>query len=159
MFDALKRFFADLAPEAPGEPWELDDPRLAVAALMFHLIAVDGCITPREMAGMEGELGRRYGLDAPQVRTLVAAARASTRESTDLQSFTAGLARRLPMAERHEVLASLLRVALIDGSLHEFEDDLVWRIADLLGIAPHERVAIRKRLEADQDDADARAGR
>jgi uncharacterized tellurite resistance protein B-like protein len=50
------------------------------------------------------------------------------------------------------VVESLFRIAFSDGALHEFEDDLLWRIADLLGVPGHERVAIRKRLEAEAED-------
>jgi uncharacterized tellurite resistance protein B-like protein len=149
MFETLRRIFADPRDEAHAGGWAFDDPRLAVAVLMIHLIAVDGGATAGETEAMEAELGRRYALKPPEISTLIATARRLTAESTELRTFAARLARRLPIEERNEVIESLFRVALVDGSLHEFEDDLVWRIADLLGVAPQERVAIRKRLEAD----------
>ena len=33
-----------------------------------------------------------------------------------------------------------------DGAVSEFEDNLVWRAADLLGISAQERIALRERV-------------
>jgi uncharacterized tellurite resistance protein B-like protein len=37
-----------------------------------------------------------------------------------------------------------------DGRLNEFEDNLVWRAADLLNVSPRERIEIRRRVAGEQ---------
>jgi uncharacterized tellurite resistance protein B-like protein len=150
MFEILKRVFAEPATEKPA--WAFDDPRLAIAVLMLSLAAVDGRQTPAETGAIRSELARRFDLADTEIDALTGAARTCGRSSTELQTFAAGLARRLPLDERRDVVESLFRIAFSDGALHEFEDDLLWRIADLLGVPGHERVAIRKRLEAEAED-------
>jgi uncharacterized tellurite resistance protein B-like protein len=41
-----------------------------------------------------------------------------------------------------------------DGHLNEFEDNLVWRAADLLHVSSRERVEIRRRVAGEQADID-----
>jgi len=38
------------------------------------------------------------------------------------------------------------QVVFADGTVSEFEDNLVWRAADLLGISREERIALRQRV-------------
>ena len=37
-------------------------------------------------------------------------------------------------------------VAYADGAVSEYEDNLIWRIADLLGVSSTERIALRHRV-------------
>ncbi len=152
MFDLLKRYFTDRDERRTRATYQDDDPRLAVAVLMVHVVAADGAVTPPERKRLEEELTRRYGLDAAQALELEEAARRAERETATLQSFTAGLQRRLPPQERREIVSSLWRMVFADGQLHEFEDNVVWRIADMLGVPAHERVALRKEIEAEEEE-------
>lgn len=151
MFDLLRRYFIDRDDRRSRANFAEDDPRLAVAVLMVHVIAADGVVTPHERKRLEEELSRRYDLTPAQAAELEEAARQAERETAALQSYTAGLQRRLPQQERREIVSSLWRMVFADGQMHEFEDNVVWRIADLLGVAPHERVALRKEIEADEE--------
>lgn len=153
MFDALKRLFSDLKARAPEPTFALDDPRLAVAALMCHVIAVDGVVRPAERTAMIATLADRYGLTTAEAGQLAEAAREAELETAALKRFTAGLARSLPIDERRDIVAALWRLIFADGAVHEFEDNVVWRIADMLGVSAAERTAIRKRIEADLEES------
>ena len=37
-------------------------------------------------------------------------------------------------------------IAYADGRVGEFEDNLLWRAADLLGISAHDRIELRRRV-------------
>lgn len=154
---SLLSLLTDLLTRKTPKAFDLDDPRLAVAVLMFHVIAVDGAVKPEERARFIGELASRYDLDAADADALAEAARAVERETVDLGAFTSGLQRRLAPEELRGVVRSLWDMVLIDGELHEFEDNIVWRIGDLLGLEPAERIALRKEVEAEHAEAAARA--
>ncbi len=151
MLHVLKRLLTDLV-DRQTKTFADDDPRLAVAALMCHVIAADGIVRPAERERMMTELARRYGLGAEDTRVLAEVARRAELESATVQRFTAGLQRGLPLAERREIVASLWKLVLADGQALEFEDAVVGRIADLLGIEAHERTALRKQVEAECED-------
>lgn len=157
MLNALRRLFADLIARETETVFAEDDPRLAVAALMCHVIAADGVIRPSERERMVAELAQRYGLSDDDARDLAEAARRVELESATVQRFTAGLERGLPLSERREIVTALWKIVFVDGVVHEFEDAIVGRIADLLGLEPHERTGLRKAVEAESEEAAIRA--
>jgi len=151
MLDTLKRYFGDLVAREPEKVFDEDDPRLAVAALMFHVVAADGVVTAEERRRLNDELARHYGLTVAQATELGEIAREAELETATLQRFTAGLQRKLDPDQRRDIVASLWRIVLADGAVHEFEDNVLWRIADLLGVPAHERIAVRKAIEAEEE--------
>jgi len=42
----------------------------------------------------------------------------------------------------------LWEVVLADGIVDEFETNLVWRVAELIGVSTRDRVTLRKMVEA-----------
>jgi uncharacterized tellurite resistance protein B-like protein len=48
------------------------------------------------------------------------------------------------------------QIVFADGRMNEFEDNIVWRASDLLGISARERVELRRSVSAEskaRDDA------
>ena len=48
----------------------------------------------------------------------------------------------------------LWEIAFADGSVDEFEENTIWRIAELLGVSTRDRVLLRQRV-AEQTPRDA----
>ena len=46
------------------------------------------------------------------------------------------------------MIETMWAVAYADGVLSDYEDNLIWRVADLLGVSQAERVALRQRAAA-----------
>ena len=158
MFDRLRRQVLEFVGRTGATTFADDDPRLAVAALMVHAVAADGVVTTQERRRLEAELERGYGLTARQAVDLYEAARLAEAETSSLQSFTAGLQRSLSVEDRRKVVAALWRLVFADGDLHEFEDNVVGRIGDLLGVPAAERIGLRKTIEADEEAARLHSG-
>ena len=45
---------------------------------------------------------------------------------------------------RQRIIEMLWEMAMADGVVHEFESNLVWRAAELLGVSTRDRVRLRK---------------
>lgn len=145
MLDALRSFLAGLRDDATASA--ADDPALAVTALLVHVVGIDGVVEGAERTALERIVAARWGLDAAGARRLVTEAAAAEREAVDLYRFTSLLKRRLDEAGRLAVVEMLWEVVLADGDLHEFEDNVVWRVAELLGVGTRDRVLLRKKVE------------
>src|SRR5665647_866562 len=87
MFEALRDIFT--RPETRARNLE---PRLAVAALLVHLAAVDGTVKAEEREALRGALQDFYSLNEHEVDTLVAEATRRDDESVDFYRFTSSLA-------------------------------------------------------------------
>ena len=65
---------------------------------------------------------------------------AAENEAVDLYRFTSVLKRQMSEDERIRVIENLWEIVFADGASHEFEENLVWRVAELLGVSrarPH----------------------
>ncbi len=146
MFRALRDFITELAGDAPARTFAEDDHRLAVAALLVHLISVDGIVRPAEQAAISRTLASTYGLSPEETRRLVEEAREADDEAVDLYRFTSVLKRTLDEQGRLSVVEMMWQAVYADGTVTEFEENTVWRVAELLGVSTRERVALRQRV-------------
>ncbi|HMN84851.1 MAG TPA: TerB family tellurite resistance protein [Bauldia sp.] len=144
MIAAIRQFFADLAGKDEPRRFTDDDFRLAAAALLFHAIGIDGVVSADERRRLAALLQTRFGLSAEETEELMEAAEAADREAVDLYGFTSVLKRRLDEAERERVIAMMWEVAYADGAVHEFEDNLIWRAAELLAVPARARIRLKQ---------------
>jgi uncharacterized tellurite resistance protein B-like protein len=144
MIEAIRRFFADLTRGDREIALGEDELRLAVAALLFHVIAIDGVVTDAERAMLAEVLKRHFALEAGETTSLVAAAEDAEAEAVDLYGFTSALRARLGAADRERIVELMWRLVFADGRVHEFEDNVVWRVAELLGVSTQARIRLKQ---------------
>lgn len=141
MFDALSRMFSK--PDADGAP---PDPQLSVAALLVHLASVDGVITPDERKTIAEALEDHFGLDREAVKKLMGEAMRRDAEAVDFYQFTSALS-RLSERERIEIIRLMWQVVYADRENHELEDNMVWRVAELIGVSARQRTVLRSQMK------------
>lgn len=154
MFRTLSDFISDITGgHREAAAFDESDYRLAAAALLVHVMSIDGAVTDEEQAVLRAILASRFGLDAKESEALVELAIAKDAEAVDLYAFTSVLNRALDEEGRCRIVEMMFEVAYADGGLSEFEDNLVWRAAELLNVGSRERIRIRRevREETEQD--------
>lgn len=145
MLAALKNFISELAGEADApKPFEAADYQLAAAALLVNIASVDGEFDDKEKKRIEQLIEARFGLKGDEAHELIEAARESERDAVDLYRFTSVLKRRLDEDGRRQIIGMLWDMAHADGQVHEFEENVVWRVAELLGVSTRDRVELRR---------------
>lgn len=149
MLDLLKEFLGEVGSGSKAaDRFDDSDYRLAAAALLIHISMVDGEISPRERERLQIVLQREFDLDDDATAELIAAATAADREAVDLYSFTSLLNRSLDEDGRRRVVEMMWQIVFADGRMNEFEDNIVWRASDLLGISARDRVELRRSVSA-----------
>jgi uncharacterized tellurite resistance protein B-like protein len=143
MLDAIRTFLSEMSGEVEKEFGE-DDYRLAAAALLFHVIAVDGMVSLEERDKLTEVLMRRYQLEGKDVQQLIAAAETADNEAIDLYGFTRVLKQHLDLAGRERIVELMWMLVYADGTVHEFEDNVIWRVAELLGVSSHARIRLKQ---------------
>jgi uncharacterized tellurite resistance protein B-like protein len=144
MLAAIRQFFDRLTDESDTVEIGEEELRLAVAALLYHVIAVDGAVTPAETAALSEVLKSHFGLDPQTTRSLVAAAETADDEAVDLYRFTSLLKQRLDVGDRERIIEMMWRMVFADGGLHEFEENVVWRVAELLAVPSQVRIRLKQ---------------
>jgi uncharacterized tellurite resistance protein B-like protein len=153
VFDSLRKLISDLREggKHPGR-FEDDDYRLAAAALLVHAAAIDGSVPDAVRDKLHSLIKQRFNLDDAATNELVAAATEAEQKAIDLYRFTARLNRSLDETGRARMVEMMWQIAYTDGVVSEFEDNLIWRAADLLGVSQGERIALRERVSASRMD-------
>ena len=144
MLNRLKTMLAAPEPQLPKPRY---DANLAAAALMVRVIAADGVFEPRELERMRSILLANYDLSQREADDLIADARVADEEAIDLYGFTSVLKSEMDESERLGLVEDLWEMVYADGSLHEAEDNVVWRVAELLGITADKRIALKVRVK------------
>ncbi len=155
MLNALKSFVRELTFGSSGEKtFAEDDKRLAAAALLFHLIDVDGVIEDSESEKLRQILQKHYELTDKETTELIAAAKQRDEEAVDLYGFTSVLKRSTDEAERLAIVEMMWEIVYADGHVHEFEDNTIWRVAELLGVSTRDRMTLRHKVAQTAPDTD-----
>jgi uncharacterized tellurite resistance protein B-like protein len=157
MFDALRSFIAEVTgADAAARSFDEEDYRLAAVALLVHVANVDGQTDLAERRRLKTLIEERFGLDEKATSELIAAAEQSDRDAVDFYHFTSVLKRALDDTGRQKIVEMMWDIAFADGAIHEFEENTIWRVAELLGVSNRDRVLLRQRV-AGQTSADAKS--
>jgi uncharacterized tellurite resistance protein B-like protein len=155
MLQEIKRLLAELSGGGkPESHFDADDYRVAAAALLVHVATLEGDLTATARDKLRALLRTQFSLDDSLTDELIDTAVAADREAVDFFHFTHLLMRSLNEGGRLRVVEMLWEMVFVDGGVSEFEDNVMWRVADLLAISPHDRIALRQRVAGDRPSAE-----
>jgi uncharacterized tellurite resistance protein B-like protein len=152
MLDGLRQFIADVVSPHAQEDRAFDDTgyRLAATALLIHVISLDGEPSDIEKRKLHSLLESGFKLDPGTADQLIASATLVEGEAVDLYHFTSVIMRAVNEAGRLRIVEMMWELAFADGAVSEFEDNVVWRAADLLGVSSRDRIDLKHRVAASQ---------
>ena len=152
MLDGLRQFIADVVSPTAPEQRAFDDTgyRLAATALLVHVVSLDGEPSKAEKRKLHSLIESRFGLDPGTADQLIASATLAEGEAVDLYHFTSVIMRSVDEAGRLRIVEMMWELVYADGQVSEFEDNVVWRAADLLGVSSRDRLDLKHRIAAGQ---------
>jgi uncharacterized tellurite resistance protein B-like protein len=148
MLDKLRQFISDVVAPAGQEnrTFADGDYRLAATALLIHVISLDGEPSDAEKRKLHALLEYRFNLDPGTADKLIADATLVEGEAVDLYHFTSIIMREVNEEGRLRIVEMMWELVYADGYVSEFEDNIVWRAADLLGISSRDRINLKHRV-------------
>jgi uncharacterized tellurite resistance protein B-like protein len=157
MLDGLRQFIADVVSPTAHSDQAFDDTgyRLAATALLIHVISLDGEPTDVERRKLHSLIESRFGLDRGTADQLIASATLVEGEAVDLYHFTSVIMRSVDEAGRLRIVEMMWELAYADGPVTEFEDNVVWRAADLLAVSSRDRIELKHQVAGRQPERPA----
>jgi uncharacterized tellurite resistance protein B-like protein len=156
MLDKLRQFIAEVVSPASDTSRIFDDTdyRLAATALLIHVISLDGEPSDAEKRKLHSLLESRFQLDPGHASQLIADATLVEGEAVDLYHFTSVIMRSVDEPGRVRIVEMMWEMVFADGHVSEFEDNVVWRAADLLGVSARDRIDLKHRAARSQTESD-----
>jgi uncharacterized tellurite resistance protein B-like protein len=148
MMQRLLSFLKELPGGSPQPSYGPDDPRVAAAALMYHVINADGIRHDIEWERLKELFSQAYAATGDDLQGLLEEGERAHEEAIDLYAFTSVLNRHLDEAGRIEFIRLLWELCYADGELHELEDNTLWRVAELIGVERRDRIIARQQAAA-----------
>ncbi|MBR0755764.1 TerB family tellurite resistance protein [Bradyrhizobium jicamae] len=152
MLDGLRQFISDIvSSDSQGDrAFDDTDYRLAATALLVHVISLDGEPSPVEKRKLHSLIESRFKLDPGTADRLIASATRVEGEAVDLYHFTSVIMRSVNEEGRLRIVEMMWELVYADGQVSEFEDNVVWRAADLLAISSRDRLDLKHRVAEKQ---------
>ena len=151
MFGAVKTLLSNLAGD-PGPRTEANEHNrlLATAALLTRVATVHCELSEVRREALHAILRTKFSLDDHSTRRLLEEAIAINRNAIDLFRFTRQLNEILDDDGRSQLVQMMWEVAYADGPADEFDKNIIWRAADLLGVSSRQRVELRQKVFLDR---------
>jgi uncharacterized tellurite resistance protein B-like protein len=136
---SISRILSLLSGSTAEQPSrEQHDPlRLATAAILLDIAYADGSFTPAEDGNVVQFLSERFALSTDDARELMEAAEEIRKKTVDHFALTHYIRKNAALEERIDIVKTMWRLVYADGQLHEYENYLVRKLADLLGLEHH----------------------
>lgn len=139
----IAQFRSFFEPSVGSETSCDPEERLTVAALLILVAHADGRVLKVETDGLRSLLRSRFHLTDGQVERLIRHA-AEVEETLDpTTTLVDRILHDVSPEDRPRLLGLAYRIAAIDGVVHDFEDDLIWRTGRLLDLSDKDLAAIK----------------
>ena len=148
MLDGLRQFIADIVSPDAREDRAFDDTgyQLAATALLVHVVSLDGEPSAVEKRKLHSLIESRFKLDPGKADHLIAQATRAEGDAVDLYHFTSVIMRSVNEESRLRIIEMMWEMVYADGEVTEFEDNVLWRAADLLGVSSRDRIDLKRKV-------------
>lgn len=143
MFERIKSILQDRASSEVDAG--TDELQLAVAVLLVEAARMDSDFDADERHTVAQLLSHRFEIGEAAAETLLDAAERKAEDSVELYTFTRTVKDAFGHEDRVELMQMLWEVAYADGELHDYEANLMRRVAGLVHVSDRESGEARKR--------------
>ena len=148
MINQIKLFFEQHIALPPAKSNE-ENLQIACAALLIEMMHIDDQLQTEEQESIVGRLETLFSLSPEQTSTLMDLAEQERKAATDYFQFTHLINREFSSEQKINLIESLWRVAYADGDLSMYEEYLVRKISDLVGVSHTDFIILKNRVRAE----------
>lgn len=153
MINRIKAFLEGSSSDKKS-PAGIDETQLAAAALLVEVGRVDGNFDDAEWQAIKAMVTERFGLDTAEAEALIAAADEEVEGSVEIYRFARAVKDQFDMEERIKLIEMLWRVVYADGVVHDYEANLLRRMAGLIYVSDRDSGTARKKVLAEMSLAE-----
>ena len=118
--------------------------QIAISTILVRTAKIDDEFHILEEQKIIDLLVEYFSISKNDSAELMSAGLNEEKDATDLYSYTSVIKKELSLQERKKILKMMWQIIVTDQNFDPYENNLVWRVAELIGIATRERVEIKK---------------
>ena len=145
MINFLKKIFKRETPrkieETAFTPSQL---QLAISMILVRTAKIDDEFHILERNKIHELVLDYFKISNEEASELLLLAENEEKIAIDLYSYTNIIKKEIPLEERKNILKMMWQIIITDQNFDPYENNLVWRVAELIGINTRERVKIKK---------------
>ncbi|MGV6826290.1 MAG: tellurite resistance TerB family protein [bacterium] len=146
MIKTLSIFFGTFEQRSESDPAAR---KKAVAALLLEVAHADHQVTESEQTMLKQLLTRYWDADHAEAEALLKAAESEAIDQVSLHDHLQILKSHVSHQEREELVTQLWQIACADGDIHHWEEHLVRRLAELLGVGHQKFIEGKHQAQAE----------
>ncbi|WP_169546318.1 tellurite resistance TerB family protein [Sneathiella aquimaris] len=143
MIAKLKAIFAGDETSLQNSP---DDKQTATAALLIEAALADEDFSDSEENAISRLLKRHFSLSGDEAEALIDEARELHKNSDQILYFTRAIKENFPVDDRIQIIEMLWEIAYADGTVSDYEANLIRRICGLIYVDDRESGLAKKRV-------------
>ncbi|HVT04636.1 MAG TPA: TerB family tellurite resistance protein [Thermoanaerobaculia bacterium] len=123
--------------------------RLATAGVLLEVAYADDDFSPAEEKSLLEYLQKTFAMTKDVARALLERANELRKKTIDHWTFTSFVKNNAPLPFRMEIVKTMWRMVYADGILHQNEEYLVRKLAELLGIEHHLMIEAKLQVKSE----------
>jgi len=144
MFKFLEKLINDETNQQPVDEHEL---MVATAGLFLEMVYADFEIHPDEEKQLSNALSNLFNLAQEEISQLLNEAKQTRDQRQDIWQFASLLKDQLDRERRLQILTNLWRIVFADGHVDKYEDALMRKITNLLGLDHSEMIETKRAVK------------
>jgi uncharacterized tellurite resistance protein B-like protein len=148
MLTAIRKFFDQHIAAQPEETDASAERRaqIAAAVLLVEVARSDQNFSDAERQTVLGSVQGKFGLSPAQAQELLALAESESHDAHDIYQFTSKIDATFSPERKVRLIEELWRAAYSDSVLHEYEEHLIRRVADMLHLSHSQFIGAKLRV-------------
>jgi uncharacterized tellurite resistance protein B-like protein len=148
MLNALRKFYDQHIAPQPEESEATSGRRaqIAAAVLLVEVARSDHDFSEAERQAVLGSVQGKFGLSPKEAQELVTLAETESHDAHDIFQFTSKIDETFSIEKKVRLIEELWRAAYSDSKLHEYEEHLIRRIADMLHLSHSQFIGAKLRV-------------
>ncbi len=140
----IKNLFKKENQETPEIKFTPNPLQIAISTILVRTAKIDDEFHILEEQKIIDLLVEYFSISKNDSAELLSVGLNEEKDATDLYSYTSIIKKELSLQDRKKILEMMWQIIVTDQNFDPYENNLVWRVAELIGIATRERVQIKK---------------
>ncbi len=140
----IKNLFKKESSKSDTVSFEPNELQIAVSKILVRTAKIDDEFHILEEQKILELLTKYFSLNDEDSKNLLELGISEEKSATDLYAYTNTIKKSLELNERKKIIEMMWQIIVTDDNFDPYENNLVWRVAELIGISTRERVQIKK---------------